>query len=92
MDYLDDVMLDCHLRNLHRTLLREEYDKVSFSILGIINQFRKAKEIKINSEIVDHALTELMHMRIECSVKNFRAVHNRIRDLHYMLVKHNLNS
>lgn len=85
--FVDDVVIDCRLNGLYKSLLRKDYERVKFNIIDMIDHLRKAPYVDMDINLYKKIVEEFLHMRIEMSLGQYHQVHNRIRDIHFMISK-----
>jgi hypothetical protein len=84
--YIDEVIVDCRLVGMNKAMLRGDYDRVKFNIIDMIDHLRKTPFIEMDKMMYDTIMSEFLHMRVESALRKFDDVHNRIRDLHFMIL------
>ena len=83
--FVDDVIVDCRLRGIYKSLLRRDYMRVKFNISDMIDHLVKAPYIDLDVDIYKQIIDQFMHMRVDCAMKKYDDVHNRIREVHYLI-------
>jgi hypothetical protein len=85
--YINDLIVDCRLKGLYMLLKDKKYEKASAVIGDSINMMLKATEIDMDKRIHKKIIAEFYHMYVEIALKKYNAVHDRIRDMHYYIVR-----
>lgn len=83
--FVDDVVVDCRLKGLYQSLLRQDYERVKFNIIDMIDHLRKAPYVDMDINVYKKIIDEFMHMRVEVAIKKYNNVHDRIRNVHYFI-------
>ena len=85
INFLDEAVIDCRLRGLNNALIRGDYERVRFNIVDTIKHLNQAN-IEMNKILYNKIVDEFLHMQVESALHKYDNLHNRIRNLHYIIV------
>ena len=85
LEYINEGIVNSRLKGLYKSLLNNDYDRTKFLVEDTINMIKTTTEIDIDKELYNKILDELYQMILELVFKKYNSVHDRIRDLHYLI-------
>lgn len=84
-EYITLGVIDSRIKGLYKLLLREQYDKLHLSINDMFVNLIRVKEFDFDRKMYNIIYTEFARMKVEASLRKYQSVHNRLRDLHYLI-------
>ena len=87
LEYINERIVNSRLTSLYKSLLNNDYDRTKFLVEDTINMIKTTTEIDIDKELYKKIIDELYQMIMELIFKKYNSVHDRIRDLHYLIIQ-----
>ena len=80
------AILDCRLTGLYKLMCRGNYTKVVAVLNDTLRSIRGAVSCQCTSKFMDFIITQLYHMLVDMAFRRYSAVHERLRDVHFIIV------
>jgi hypothetical protein len=87
LEYINEGIVNSRLKGLYKSILNNDYDRTKFLVEDTINMIKTTTEIDIDKELYNKIIDELYQMIMELIFKKYNSVHDRIRDLHYLIIQ-----
>jgi hypothetical protein len=84
--YVDEYIINQRICTIYKSIKNEKYKRAYALIDDTLNTLKNAKELFMDSMLVDRIMNDFFKMTFELAFQKFNAAHNRLRDLHYFII------
>lgn len=85
--YLNMTIVDARVKGIYSNLLAGKYAKARSSIVDMYVNLMRAEELDFDKPVYNAIYAAFAHMKIDAALGKYDDVHNRLRDLHYILAQ-----